>query len=368
MTVAAADLTLAVVGATGQVGTVMRALVARTLPRRARCASSRPPAPPARRLPHLGATSWSRTSPAATTRASTSPCSRRAADRPPSTRRSFAAAGAIVVDNSSAWRMDPDVPLVVSEVNPEALALDPQGHRRQPQLHHDGGHAGTEGAARGGRPHAAHRVELPGGVRFRTCRGARARRADQGRVVPRRPSWSTTASAVAIPEPAMYADADRVQRAADGRIRARRRLERDGRGAQACATSRARSSGCRTCSCPAPACAFPSSPATRCRSTPSSPTPITPAARLRPAGRRARRQCGRGADAAEGRWRRRQPRGPHSPGPRRSRGSRPRAVHLAATTCARARPSTPCKSPNWSPPACNRLAGHGAMPLRTAAY
>ncbi|MCW2809932.1 MAG: asd [Friedmanniella sp.] len=29
------------------------------------------------------------------------------------------AAGAVVVDNSSAWRMDPDVPLVVSEVNPE---------------------------------------------------------------------------------------------------------------------------------------------------------------------------------------------------------------------------------------------------------
>jgi aspartate-semialdehyde dehydrogenase len=33
----------------------------------------------------------------------------------------FAAHGAIVVDNSSAWRMDPDVPLVVSEVNPDAL-------------------------------------------------------------------------------------------------------------------------------------------------------------------------------------------------------------------------------------------------------
>jgi len=32
-----------------------------------------------------------------------------------------AAAGAIVIDNSSAWRSDPDVPLVVSEVNPEAL-------------------------------------------------------------------------------------------------------------------------------------------------------------------------------------------------------------------------------------------------------
>ncbi len=33
----------------------------------------------------------------------------------------FAAAGAVVIDNSSAWRMDPDVPLVVSEVNPEAV-------------------------------------------------------------------------------------------------------------------------------------------------------------------------------------------------------------------------------------------------------
>jgi aspartate-semialdehyde dehydrogenase len=32
-----------------------------------------------------------------------------------------AAAGAIVIDNSSAWRMDPAVPLVVSEVNPHAL-------------------------------------------------------------------------------------------------------------------------------------------------------------------------------------------------------------------------------------------------------
>ena len=37
----------------------------------------------------------------------------------------FAAAGATVIDNSSRWRMQDDVPLVVSEVNPEALA----GHR-----------------------------------------------------------------------------------------------------------------------------------------------------------------------------------------------------------------------------------------------
>jgi aspartate-semialdehyde dehydrogenase len=34
----------------------------------------------------------------------------------------FAAAGATVIDNSSRWRMQDDVPLVVSEVNPDALA------------------------------------------------------------------------------------------------------------------------------------------------------------------------------------------------------------------------------------------------------
>ena len=34
----------------------------------------------------------------------------------------FADAGAVVIDNSSRWRMDDDVPLVVSEVNPDALA------------------------------------------------------------------------------------------------------------------------------------------------------------------------------------------------------------------------------------------------------
>jgi aspartate-semialdehyde dehydrogenase len=37
------------------------------------------------------------------------------------------AAGATVVDNSSAWRMDPEVPLVVAEVNPSALASVPKG-------------------------------------------------------------------------------------------------------------------------------------------------------------------------------------------------------------------------------------------------
>ncbi|MGY0061766.1 aspartate-semialdehyde dehydrogenase [Streptomyces sp. LZ34] len=37
------------------------------------------------------------------------------------------AAGAVVIDNSSAWRMDPEVPLVVSEVNPDAVGHRPKG-------------------------------------------------------------------------------------------------------------------------------------------------------------------------------------------------------------------------------------------------
>ncbi|MFJ2156860.1 MULTISPECIES: aspartate-semialdehyde dehydrogenase [unclassified Streptomyces] len=38
-----------------------------------------------------------------------------------------ASQGAVVIDNSSAWRKDPDVPLVVSEVNPHAVADRPKG-------------------------------------------------------------------------------------------------------------------------------------------------------------------------------------------------------------------------------------------------
>jgi aspartate-semialdehyde dehydrogenase len=39
----------------------------------------------------------------------------------------FAAAGAVVIDNSSAFRMDPDVPLIVSEVNGHLIRDTPKG-------------------------------------------------------------------------------------------------------------------------------------------------------------------------------------------------------------------------------------------------
>ena len=44
-----------------------------------------------------------------------------------STRRSAAAAGCMVIDNSSLYRMDPDVPLIVPEVNPDAI----DGYKRK---------------------------------------------------------------------------------------------------------------------------------------------------------------------------------------------------------------------------------------------
>ena len=51
-----------------------------------------------------------------------------------------ARAGAIVIDNSSAWRMDPDVPLVVPEVNADALKKIPKGIVANLELlHHSNG-------------------------------------------------------------------------------------------------------------------------------------------------------------------------------------------------------------------------------------
>src|SRR3712207_4369420 len=38
-----------------------------------------------------------------------------------------ASTGAVVIDNSSAWRLDPAVPLVVAEVNPQAADDRPKG-------------------------------------------------------------------------------------------------------------------------------------------------------------------------------------------------------------------------------------------------
>ncbi len=53
--------------------------------------------------------------------------------------------GTLMIDNSSAFRMDEDVPLVVPEVNPED-ALNAPAYYRQPQLHDDSNGRGTQRA------------------------------------------------------------------------------------------------------------------------------------------------------------------------------------------------------------------------------
>lgn len=120
-------LSVAVVGATGQVGTVMREILAeRNFPvRELRLFASARSAGTA--VEFAGETviveDVATADPAGIDIALFSAgatASRAHAPR-------FAEAGALVIDNSSAWRMDPEVPLVVSEVNPHAIAEAKKG-------------------------------------------------------------------------------------------------------------------------------------------------------------------------------------------------------------------------------------------------
>jgi len=126
MSAASTHPVIAVVGATGQVGAVMRALVGERFPNATvRFFASARSAGTA--LPHLGHDVA--VEDIASGNYAGIDIALFSAGGGPSTEYApkFAAAGAIVIDNSSAWRMDPDVPLVVSEVNPEALATIPKG-------------------------------------------------------------------------------------------------------------------------------------------------------------------------------------------------------------------------------------------------
>ncbi len=144
-------------------------------PGRPRCGSSPRPARRVRSWSTAGRRSRSRTPRPPTRPGWTSRCSPPGATMSRVQAPRFAAAGAVVIDNSSAWRKDPDVPLVVSEVNFERDAgVRPEGHHRQPELHDHGRHAGAQAAARGGGPGADDRLDVPGGFGQRAgrCRGA----------------------------------------------------------------------------------------------------------------------------------------------------------------------------------------------------
>ena len=335
--------------------------------------------------------------------------------------RGSPAAGAIVIDNSSAWRMDPDVPLVVPEVNAHALDSHPQGHRRQPELHDHGRDAGAQAARPRGRPARDGREHLPGRVRRRAWPASaeldeQVRKVGDGaaaldlstapRSTSRPPTkFPTTIAFNVIP--------------LAGTLRRRRARARPTR-SRSSATRAARSSSSPTCSCPATLRAGaglhrplavdqrrgssePLSPrAGPPRSSPGAdgveladvPTPLEaaggdpthrrphPPRPHRPDGRprpvRLRRQPPQGRRPQRGPDRRSAPRPPLAPagwcplasassaggrGPRRTSGSRPRSGRPRPRARGRAaRPATPTR-PARRPA---RGAAAPAVPLRTA--
>ena len=123
---------------------------------------------------------------------------RRRRPSPRNGREKIGAAGPIVIDNSSAFRMDPDVPLIVPEVNPDAIELASQEeHHRQPQLLDRPAGGGAEAAARRGEDQARGGLDLPVGLRRRQGGHGRAVEPDQGRLrasAPPSPSCSPSRS------------------------------------------------------------------------------------------------------------------------------------------------------------------------------
>ncbi len=103
-----------------------------------------------------------------------------------------AAAGAVVIDNSSAWRMDPEVPLVVADVNDADVANRPKGIIANPNcttmaampvlrpLHEAAGlrtmvvstYQAVSGAGLAGVEELAQQVEKAGNARSLTYSGA----------------------------------------------------------------------------------------------------------------------------------------------------------------------------------------------------
>ena len=120
---------VAVVGATGAVGEAMLSILAeRKLPgQRSGGAGERTFGGRQRRRSAMAELAGAGPGQLRSGRRSTSPCSRPVAASSKEYAPKFAAAGAVVIDNSSAFRYDDDVPLVVSEVNPEAVANRPRG-------------------------------------------------------------------------------------------------------------------------------------------------------------------------------------------------------------------------------------------------
>ena len=238
--------------------------------RSTRSGSSPPRARPAPCCRSATARSPSRTPRPPTRPGSTSRCSPPA--RPPRGRwpRGSPRPASIVVDNSSAWRMDPDVPLVVTEVNPDAIDGEARkGIIANPNcttmaampvlkpLHDEAGlvrliastYQAVSGSGVAGVDELAGQVDAAGDkARELAYDGSAVAFPGAGEVRPHRSPttwcrWPARSSTTGSTRPTR---------------------------SRSSATSRARSSASPTCSSPASACGCRSSPATRWRSTPSS--------------------------------------------------------------------------------------------------
>ena len=181
-----------------------------------------------------------------------------------------AAQGAVVIDNSSAWRKDPEVPLVVSEVNPHAIKNRPKGIIANPNcttmaampvlrpLHDEAGldalvvttyqavsGSGSGRRRRAARPGAARSSPTPTSSPTTAARSTSPSRASTSAPSPSTCCrWPARSSTTAPSRPTR---------------------------SRSSATSPARSWRSRSSRSPAPASASRSSPATRSRSTPASP-------------------------------------------------------------------------------------------------
>ena len=262
----------------------------------------------------------------------------------------FVDAGVIVVDNSSAFRGDPDIPLVVSEVNPgamQAVLAAGRGIIANPNcttmaampvlkpLHDEAvltrlvvsSYQAVSGSGVAGVEELARGVEAAG---------------DKAREL------AYDGEAVAFPEPDKYTETIAYNVLPLAGLDRRRRAERDRRGEEA----------------PQRVAQDPRHP------RPAGLRDLRPGARLhRPLAVGERRvraadDAAAGGRAARRRARGRAPRGAHpaargrqgpdvrrpaAPGPRRRRRPRPGACSSATTTCARVPPSTRSRSPSWWP-------------------
>ena len=101
----------------------------------------------------------------------------------------IAAQGCVVIDNSSAWRYDRDVPLIVPEVNADAIeGFSQEEHHRQPELLDRAARRGAEAAARPRDDQARRGRDLSVGLRRRQGRHGRALQPDARRLHRRRRS------------------------------------------------------------------------------------------------------------------------------------------------------------------------------------